>query len=154
MGKSELLRHFGEGCRQFYFEASSGSQRDQLDDLGAELARFNGRAIYAEQPLGSWRAAFAAATRQVRSRTYETDAVAVDAEGRVMALGSCQWPEADNDKHEHDAGELDKLETIREKLDAPDAALYFFDRVGFSPRLQDLASERDDVHLVLASELA
>lgn len=91
---------------------------------------------------------------QLRSRTYEADAVAVDAEGRVMAMGSCKWPEADNDKHEHDAGELDKLETIREKLDAPDAALYFFDRAGFSPRLQELASERDDVHLVLASELA
>jgi AAA+ ATPase superfamily predicted ATPase len=441
VGKSELLRHFGEGCRQFYFEASAGSQRDQLDDLGAELARFSGRAIYAEQPLGNWRAAFAAlsellgegqtmivldefqfiarqepeigsllnrfvsregenpdlflclsgsdisfferevvgygattygrrtgslrllpfpwreigafvpgwgvedrirawavfggipyylkeidpdkplseairravlypdgllreeprfllsqesrlreqatymsclraiaggdtrlneiaqrvgrsapdtrgfletledmglverrypvvqassrkvtyaivdpflrfwfrfvapresrlATRsdadryleesvlpqldkfvseeafgrvcqawlgeevsaaevgwwwgsirrrengQLRSRTYEADAVAVDAEGRVMALGSCKWPEADNDKHEHDAGELDKLEMIREKLDAPDAALYFFDRGGFSPRLRELASQREDVHLVLAGDLA
>src|SRR5436309_1011000 len=60
VGKSELLRHFGKSCRQFYFEASAGSQRDQLDDLGAELSRFTGRAIYGEQPLGTWRAAFAA----------------------------------------------------------------------------------------------
>ncbi|HEX6601020.1 MAG TPA: ATP-binding protein [Solirubrobacterales bacterium] len=440
VGKSELLRHFGEGCRQFYFEASAGSQRDQLDDLGAELARFSGRAIYAEQPLGSWRAAFVAfselleggqtmivldefqfiarqepeigsllnrfvgeqadnpdlflclsgsdisfferevvgygattygrrtgslrllpfpwreigafvpgwsieerirawavfgglpyylkeidpdqplaeairravlypdgllreeprfllsqesrlreqatymsclraiaggatrlnevaqragrsapdtraflevleemglverrypvtrasgkkvsyaivdpflrfwfrfvapresrlATRrdadryleetvlpgldkfvsedafervcqtwlgeetgaaevgwwwgsirrrengQLRSRTYEADAVAVDAEGRVKALGSCKWPEAGNDQHLHDAGELDKLETIKAELKAPDAELYFFDRTGFSPRLRELASEREDVHLVLAGEL-
>jgi uncharacterized protein len=90
---------------------------------------------------------------QLRSRTYEADAVAVDADGRVMALGSCKWPEADNDQHVHEAGELDKLETIRGKLEAPDAALYFFDRVGFSPRLQELASEREDVRLVLVDEL-
>jgi AAA+ ATPase superfamily predicted ATPase len=441
VGKSELLRHFGEGCRQFYFEASAGSQRDQLDDLGAELSRFTGRAIYAEQPLGSWRAAFAAfselldegqvmivldefqfiarqepeigsllnrfvaeqagnpdlflclsgsdisfferevvgygattygrrtgslrllpfpwreigafapgwsvedrirawavfggipyylkeidpdrplseairravlypdgllreeprfllsqesrlreqatymsclraiaggatrlneiaqragrsapdargflevledmglverrypvtqasrrkvsyaivdpflrfwfrfvapresrlATRRdadryleesvmsgldkfvsedafervcqdwlgeeigaaevgwwwgsirrrengrLRNRTYEADAVAVDGDGRVMALASCKWPEAGNDQHVHEAGELDKLETVREELEAPDAALYFFDRTGFSPRLHELASEREDVHLVLAGELA
>src|SRR5207342_1826110 len=60
VGKSELLLHFGESCRQLYFEASSGSRQDQLDDLSAELAEFSGRRIYAEQPLGSWRAAFAA----------------------------------------------------------------------------------------------
>lgn len=90
---------------------------------------------------------------QLRNRTYEADAVAVDAEGRVMALGSCKWPEAGNDQHVHEAGELDKLETIRDELEAPDAALYFFDRVGFSPRLHELSSEREDVHLVLASDL-
>ena len=52
VGKSELLLHFGERCRQLYFEASSGSRQDQLDDLSAELAEFSGRRIYAEQPLG------------------------------------------------------------------------------------------------------
>ena len=60
VGKSELLRHFGEGRRQFYFEATSGSRGDQLEDLSAELAHFTDRPIYAEQPLGNWRAAFAA----------------------------------------------------------------------------------------------
>jgi len=45
------------------------------------------------------------------------------------------------------------LETIRDQLGAPDAHLYFFDRVGFSSRLHELADERDDVHLVLAAEL-
>ena len=29
VGKSELLRHFGAGHRQFYFEASSGSRGSQ-----------------------------------------------------------------------------------------------------------------------------
>ncbi|HEX5984853.1 MAG TPA: ATP-binding protein [Solirubrobacterales bacterium] len=90
---------------------------------------------------------------KLRNSTYEADAVAVDADGRVMALGSCKWPGAGNNRHLHEAGELDKLETIREELEAPDAALYFFDRVGFSPRLQELASEREDVHLVSVGEL-
>jgi len=90
---------------------------------------------------------------QLRNRTYEADAVAVDAGGQVMALGSCKWPAADNDQHVHEAGELDKLETIREELQAPEAALYFFDRTAFSPRLHQLAAEREDVHLVLTGEL-
>jgi AAA+ ATPase superfamily predicted ATPase len=90
---------------------------------------------------------------QLRNRTYEADAVAVDDHGQVEALGSCKWAATGNDKHVHEAGELDKLETIRKELEAPQAHLYFFDRVGFSPRLQELAAERDDVHLVLASEL-
>jgi uncharacterized protein len=90
---------------------------------------------------------------ELRNRAYEADAVAVDADGGVMALGSCKWPDGTNAKHVHEAGELDKLETIREELKAPDAALYFFDRTGFSPRLQELASERDDIHLVWAGDL-
>ncbi len=90
---------------------------------------------------------------QLRSRAYEADVVTIDFGGRVDALGSCKWPQAGNDQHLHEAGELDKLETIRQELEAPSAQLYFFDRVGFSPRLRELASERDDVHLVLAGEL-
>lgn len=90
---------------------------------------------------------------QPRSRGYEADAVAIDAAGEVIALASCKWPDAGNDGHEHDAGELDKLEAIRAELGAPDARLYFFDRVGFSPRLRELAAEREDVRLVLAEQL-
>jgi uncharacterized protein len=91
---------------------------------------------------------------KLRSRQYESDAVAVDEHGTVLALGSCKWPDPANAGHEHPAGELDKLETIRAELDAPEAHLYFFDRVGFSPRLRELEAERDDVHLVLAADLA
>jgi uncharacterized protein len=90
---------------------------------------------------------------RLRKSSFEADVAAVDADGRVMALGSCKWPDADNDGHVHQAGELDELETIRDELEAPGAALYFFDRVGFSPRLQELASEREDVHLVRAGDL-
>jgi AAA+ ATPase superfamily predicted ATPase len=88
---------------------------------------------------------------KLRSRAYEADAVAVDAGGEVLALGSCKWPAGDD--REHSAAELDKLELIREELGAPQARLYFFDRVGFSARLKKLAAERDDVELVVASEL-
>jgi len=90
---------------------------------------------------------------KLRNRSYEADVVAVDGAGAVVALGSCKWPRAENTDHEHGTVELDKLETIRDQLGAPDAHLYFFDRVGFSSRLHELADERDDVHLVLAAEL-
>ncbi len=88
-----------------------------------------------------------------RSRIHEADVVAVDADGAVLALGSCKWPDTGTKGHVHDAGELDKLETIRKELDSPGAQLYFFDRTGFSPRLEELQAERDDVHLVLAQQL-
>jgi hypothetical protein len=88
-----------------------------------------------------------------RNRRYEADTVAVGGDGAVLALGSCKWPRAENTDHEHDTVELDKLETIRDELEAPDAHLYFFDRVGFSSRLHQIAEGRDDVHLILAAEL-
>jgi hypothetical protein len=90
---------------------------------------------------------------ELRNRAYEADAVAVDADGRVLALGSCKWPQAGNEGHLHSAAELRKLETIRDELEAPDALLYFFDRLDFSPALRNLESERDDVRLVAVEQL-
>jgi AAA+ ATPase superfamily predicted ATPase len=90
---------------------------------------------------------------EARSRSFEADVAAIDEAGEVVALGSCKWPDRDTPGHVHDAGELAKLETIRSELEAPGAQLYFFDRVAFSPRLHELAAERDDVHLVLSSQL-
>jgi AAA+ ATPase superfamily predicted ATPase len=90
---------------------------------------------------------------KLRSRPYEADVVAVDSQGTVLALGSCKWPAATTTGHEHGAGELAKLETIRSELEAPEADLYFFDRLAFSPRLRELEAEREDVHLVLADQL-
>jgi len=90
---------------------------------------------------------------QLRSITYEADVVAVDEAGGVIAVGSCKWPDATTPGHEHSAAELDKLETIRKELGAPDAKLLFFDRVAFSPRLQELAEQRDDVTLVRVKDL-
>lgn len=90
---------------------------------------------------------------ELRSRVYEADTVAVGGDRRVLALGSCKWPNSGNQGHEHDAAELDKLEVIRRELGAPEADLFFFDRTGFSARLRELAAKRDDVHLVLARDL-
>ena len=42
-----------------------------------------------------------------------------------------------------------KVEILSEKLRAPNARLYFFNRAAFAPRLRQLASEREDVRLVL-----
>jgi uncharacterized protein len=90
---------------------------------------------------------------RLRSRSYEADVVAVDEQGGVLALGSCKWADGHTADHVHDAGELDKLETIRAELGAPEADLYFFDRVDFSPRLRELVEERDDVHLIRTDQL-
>lgn len=90
---------------------------------------------------------------RLRSRGYEADAVAVNEQGEAIALGSCKWPAAGNQGHTHSAAELDKLEAVREELGAPDARLYFFDRLAFSSRLRELEAERDDVRLVLAEQL-
>lgn len=91
---------------------------------------------------------------QPRSRSYEADVVAIDENGKVIALGSCKWPDGATPDHVHDAGELDKLETVRNELGAPTAQLYFFDRTDFSPRLREIDAERADVHLVRSDQLA
>jgi len=87
----------------------------------------------------------------LRNRQYEADVAALDPDGRLVALGSCKWSDG-----EHDAGELDKLETVAALMGA-DAVppLYFFDRSGFSPRLRELARERGDdaVRLVTVADL-
>ena len=91
--------------------------------------------------------------KALRSRQFEADVVAVDAAGAVLALGSCKWAAAGNDDHRHPTEELAKLERIRAELDAPEAGLYFFDRVGFSARLEQVAAERADVNLVSTAEI-
>lgn len=88
-----------------------------------------------------------------RSRSYEADVAAINAAGDVVALGSCKWPDAATQSHEHSAEELTKLETIRAHLGAPEAELLFFDRVAFSSRLRRLEKERNDVHLVPVTDL-
>lgn len=90
-----------------------------------------------------------------RNRRFEADVVSVDAEGRVIGLGSCRWSDSP-----HDAGELDRLETIagilgEEGLLAEGGVrLTFFDRTAFSPRLRQVVAERSDVRLVMVDDLA
>ena len=84
----------------------------------------------------------------LRTRRYEADVTTIDADGNIVALGSCKWSNA-----LHGAGELDKLETVARMLDIDTPPLYFFDRTGFSPRLQQIARERPDVHLIMISDM-
>ncbi len=84
----------------------------------------------------------------LRTRRYEADVVAIDAEGEVLALGSCKWS-----ANAHDAGELDKLQTVAQLLGIEAPPLYFFDRTGFSGRLRDIERERSDVHLVMTADM-
>jgi AAA+ ATPase superfamily predicted ATPase len=89
-----------------------------------------------------------------RNHQFEADVVPIDAHGKVLALGSCKW--SDN---RHEADELDKLEIIAKMLDKesllaePTVPLLFFDRTGFSKRLHDIDAERDDVRLIMTSDL-
>lgn len=90
---------------------------------------------------------------EARSRRFEADVVATDESGKVLALGSCKWAPAGNHAHRHPTEELAKLERVRLELEAPDAKLCFFDRVGFSQRLEELASERADIDLMLTEHM-
>lgn len=90
---------------------------------------------------------------RLRNRRFEADVAVVDEREEVIALGSCKWADRDTADHEHATTELDKLEVIRDHLGADDARLMLFDRVGFSPRLSQLAEERDDVELIHVSQL-
>lgn len=85
----------------------------------------------------------------LRNRQYEADVAALDADGDLVALGSCKWSDG-----ERDAGELDKLETIATMMGRERPPLYFFDRSGFSQRLHEIARSRTDVQLVTTADLA
>ncbi len=67
IGKTELILRFGEGRRCLYFEASTGTERDHLEDLSTALAERSERALHAAQPLASWSAFFAAIGEELRS---------------------------------------------------------------------------------------
>ena len=65
VGKTELLTHFAESRRSFYFEATDVAQVEQLADLSKELARISGNPLLVQQPLTSWTAALTAITQFV-----------------------------------------------------------------------------------------
>lgn len=110
------------------------------------MARRNAAAGGARSAAASRASCAVASTRPTRSRSTPTarSLRSRPASGRRQAPSTIV----------HEAGELDKLETIRAELGAPEARFYFFDRVAFSPRLRELEAEREDVHLVLADQLA
>jgi hypothetical protein len=66
VGKTELILRFAERKRCVYFEATSGTEGDQLEDLSRVLADASGRELLAVQPLTSWRGFFAAVGEELQ----------------------------------------------------------------------------------------
>lgn len=86
----------------------------------------------------------------LRDIDRELDAVAVDDDGAVIAVGSCKWTAG-----ELPYGEKTKLQTLAKHL-TPDRLppdLYFFARQGFEPRLVTDAEHDPRIHLITPDEL-
>jgi len=58
-GKTELLLQFAQGRRGVFFEATAGTEADQLRDFAAALAEAADSDLLRTQPLTSWEAALA-----------------------------------------------------------------------------------------------
>ncbi len=67
VGKTELILRFAEHKRFLYFEATSGTENDHLEDLSRALAQTSGRELFATQPLSSWQSFFAAIAEELQS---------------------------------------------------------------------------------------
>lgn len=65
VGKTELILRFAEGRRALFFEATSGTEADHLEDVSRALAETTGRELFAAQPLTSWHAFFAAVEEEL-----------------------------------------------------------------------------------------
>lgn len=60
VGKTELLNHFVDGKRAFYFEATNTTEASQLRAFSEELAAVSANQLLAAQPVTNWTAALAA----------------------------------------------------------------------------------------------
>jgi hypothetical protein len=68
VGKTELLSRFVSAHRGLLFEATSGTQADNLGDLSRVLAEATGSPLLREQSLTSWPAALAAIEQYATER--------------------------------------------------------------------------------------
>jgi AAA+ ATPase superfamily predicted ATPase len=68
VGKTELLSRFISGRRGLMFEATTGTQTDQLRDLTRALAEVAGSPLLRQQSLDSWHAALAAIEQYASER--------------------------------------------------------------------------------------
>jgi hypothetical protein len=87
---------------------------------------------------------------QLRDIDRELDAVAIDDDGRVIAVGSCKWA-ADPLPY----AEKIKLEVLGSHLaaDGPPPLLYLFARSGFDAALAREAETSDRIHLISPQDL-
>ncbi len=94
--------------------------------------------------VGAWWGKVQVAPRRTEER--EIDAVAVDADGKVIATASCKWTNSPLDY-----GEETLLNQIEPHIPGAEdvARHYFFSRSGFTAQLQTLAaSDPDRYHLI------
>jgi AAA+ ATPase superfamily predicted ATPase len=84
-------------------------------------------------------------TGALRDVDRELDAVAIDDDGAVIAIGSCKWT-----RDAMDVDELAKLDTLAAHLagEHPRPARYCFSRSGFTPRLRAAARRDPGLRLV------
>jgi AAA+ ATPase superfamily predicted ATPase len=84
-------------------------------------------------------------TGALRDVDRELDAVAIDDDGAVTAIGSCKWT-----AERMDVDELAKLDALGTHLAAggPRPARYCFSRAGFTPRLRAAARRDPELRLV------
>lgn len=66
IGKTELILRFAEHKRCLYFEATSGTENDHLEDLSRALAQTSGRELFATQLLSGWQSFFAAVAEELQ----------------------------------------------------------------------------------------
>jgi hypothetical protein len=86
----------------------------------------------------------------LRDVDRELDAVAVDDDGRVIALGSCKWTAGPLPYSEK--SKLDRLAAFLVP-DGPPPELYLFARGGFEDSLEQEAQAGERVHLVTPDQL-
>jgi hypothetical protein len=86
----------------------------------------------------------------LRDVDHELDAVAIDDDGRVVAIASCKWT-----AQPLPVSEKARLDALAAHLvpEGPPPRLYFFAREAFDAALVREAQRSDRVHLVAAADL-
>ncbi|HKG02912.1 MAG TPA: ATP-binding protein [Conexibacter sp.] len=89
-------------------------------------------------------------TGALRDVDRELDAVAIDDDGTVVAIGSCKWTDGPMD-----TDELAKLDALAAHLagDRPSPARYCFSRGGFTRQLRAATTHDPELHLVTPKQL-
>jgi uncharacterized protein len=132
----QTIYRIADPCLRFWFRFVLPSQDRLLDPVGA---RRHLRARVLPELDGF-----------VPTPAFELDAVAVDDDGRTIAIGSCKWTGAPLPY-----SEKAKLEALARHLvpQGPAPDMYFFARSGFDPRLVADAERDPRIRLVTPDQL-
>jgi AAA+ ATPase superfamily predicted ATPase len=97
--------------------------------------------------VGAWWGKVQVAAKRTEDR--EVDAVAIDGDGEVIAIGSCKWT-----NHTLDYGEETLLTQVQTHIPRAENVQrhYFFSRSGFTDRLHKLAASDPDRYRLVTPE--